>query len=454
MKKITKVKHLFITTGALLMAAGATAGDKGLVLDDKCPAKCCKEDPSWCEIFDKSTLYKNENNCFVQKVALTGRYHGQYVSQSFEHSNGQSFGSHYYDNRRFRLGAKVQFLNDFNFETSWDIGEGAPGNPSNLRGEEFASGDFFSRIDEMYINWKPKDFCIEGFYVEVGKKKLKITREVSTSSNKILTFERSTIANEVHNDAKPWGVATGFKLAGIKHEVGVWGGGYENSADGFGPRWASTEGRGGVTYRAEKGLTDNTTLFFDYLYSNNNNGNVATNLNNADEAALSVYNHVIAIGTESEWDLGVCDRKFGLVTDLIWGRDRLAQGGESIVGGGAGNGNSSLAGQDTTGFVLMPYIDLTDRLQLVTRYAYADFARMQHSGRRAFETGQGAFQSRPLLEDVHTMYIGLNYRLCGDNLKFMAGYEHLSADMFTRPGAVDQGSLEGDSWMLGVRTHF
>ncbi|MDF1754000.1 MAG: porin [Verrucomicrobiales bacterium] len=442
MIKITKLMHYGIATGAALLFAGTSmAGDdKCVVIDDKCPVECCKEDPSWCGLFKKSTLYKNEENCFVQKVSLAGRYHGQYLGQSIDHSSGQSFGSQYWEHRRFRLGAKVQFLNDFTFFNNWNIGD------SNEQGENLAAGDFFGTIDEMYIKWEPSNFAVEGFYVTVGKQKQKITREFSTSSKQILTFERSHIVNET-TDTKAWGVATGFKALGLKHEVGAWLGGFDESADGSGPNWADFDSRGGASYRAEYGLNDNTDIHFDYLFSNNSNGDISAQ-GNADALALSNYNHVIALGTESSWDLGHCDRKFGLITDVIWGRDRTARSGNEIIGAGS---NDAAAGQDTTGFVIMPYIDLTERLQLVGKYAYADFARMQRTQRRAFERNG---ESRPVMEDVHTLYLGLNYRLCGDNLKLMAGYEYLSADMFTAPNSVDQGSLTGDSWMLGIRTYF
>lgn len=459
MIKITKLTAFAITTGAFLSLAGnSMAGDdKCLVIDDKCPT-ICKEDPCWCEIFDKSTLYKNEENCLVQKVALAGRYHGQYLSQSLDFNdasmpaNGfsQQRGRSYWEHRRFRLGVKVQFLNDFTFFNNWNLADNSA----------IGRDQFFNDIDEMYIKWKPSDFsigCFEGIYVTAGKQKSKITREFATSSKEILTFERSHIVNEViAHDGKPWGIAFGFEFCDIDHEFGAWlGGMYESSSQGaVGPDWPDfNHGNAAFSYRGSKEITDDTTVFLDYLYTNVNaaNGRQGT----ADDSELSFYNHVLALGTHTEWDLGTCDRVAGLYTDLIWGRDREARTGENGLETVA-NSNDMPFGEDTFGLVLLPYYDLTERLQVVGKYAYASNTRLHRTQRHVPDTPNvtGA-DFRPNLSDVHTFYAGLNYRLCGDNLKLMAGYEYLSGDIYSAEGiGENNGSVTGDSWMLGVRTYW
>ena len=69
--------------GSLLIAGVTKGGDAKCIIDDKCPVEFCKENPAFCDIFNHSTLYKNENACLIQKVALTGRYHGQYHDTRF-----------------------------------------------------------------------------------------------------------------------------------------------------------------------------------------------------------------------------------------------------------------------------------------------------------------------------------------------------------------------------------
>ena len=467
MIKNSSLKRFAAATGtALLIAGGAMAGDDygKLVIDDKNPI--CKEDPGFCRIFNYSTLYKNENACFVQKVALTGRYHGQYLNQGLDYHGFRGFtplptGMHedYWEHRRFRLGTKVQFLNDFTFYNEWNIADN----------HAFTNQRFFSDIDVMGIEWEPTD----DFYVNVGKQKAKITREFSTSSKNILTFERSHIVNEViASQGKPWGVTVGFKALGLKHELGGW----LTGADIHAPRqegyhWPDFDSRGALSYRTAYGITDHTDLHFDYLFTNNSDGRApfgggGRNLNGgagrADRLEASNYNHVIAIGTDSAWDIDDCGRQFGFITDFIWGIDREPRGGTDAfdfpIPGGAPRLNDRGAGEDTFGIVLMPHYDLTERLQVVGRYAYASQSRLHRTQRRVHEQNpyNGVFDDRPNLEDVHTFYLGLNYRLCGDKLKLMAGYEYLTADLENTFGGLfpNPGAVTGNSWMLGVRTYW
>lgn len=435
------------------------AGEAKCVIDDKCPV-VCKENPCWCEIFDYSTLYENEDNCLIQMVKIAGRYHGQYYSQSLEHTSGQHWGANYWEHRRFRLGIDIDFLNDFTFFNNWNISDSSR-NGSGFRdhaGEGLHEGDFFGTIDEMYIKWDPSCGALDdmGFSLTVGKQKQKITREFSTSSKRILTIERSHIVNEVA-DKKPWGVQVGLKAFGAKHKFGYWLGGFENSY-GEGPanpnrdpHWLAFEdGRHGASYNLEYELSDNTSLFFDYVFTNNDNGRQSPQGLNTDESALNAYNHTFAIGTETEWDLGHCDRKAGLITDIIWGVDREDDSNTGLANV-AGFNDAIESGEDTFGFVVLPYYDITERLQLVAKYSYASLSRLQRTQRRDNVGNTPRFN----LEDVHTFYAGLNYYICDHNLKIMAGYEHLSAAIHEgSAAAVDNGGLTGDSWMIGVRTYW
>ncbi len=439
MIKVTDLKRLFVATGAAVIAGGAMAGE--VVINDKAPIELCKEDPAFCDIFNKGTLYKNENAGLIQKVQLVGRYHGQYHDSSLDFSGGApgnvSVGNRYWEHRRARLGAKVKFANGWEFYNEWNVGGIASS------GEQLGSGDFFNSLDVMGFKGK-----LGGLSLNIGKQKAKITREWSTSSKQILTFERSHIVNEViASTGKPWGITGSFETGGIKHTLGAWLAESDRSPDGGG-RFPDMETRGAWSYQAETALSNNTDLHFDYMGVANTSGAFT-----ADERLeASPYNHVFALGTESSWDLGHCDREFGLVTDLIYGVDRQGRGGNDDFGRGL---NDMPTGEDTFGVVIMPHYDLTERLQLVAKYSYASNSRLHRPQRRAFDRGPGNFTdgARPNLSDVHTAYIGLNYRICGDNLKLMAGYEYLTADVYEAAGATN-GTVTGDTWMLGIRTYF
>lgn len=425
------LQRFAVTTGLLLTATVSMAGDS-LVLNDKNPqakapvvhdATC-----NFCDIFDINTIYKNEHNNLIQSVSLHSRYHGQHHSTSLDFDGIGRVGASFWEHRRFRHGIKVKFLNDFTFVTEWNVPADdqltTPGQP------------FFANVHEINITWKPTD----DFFVSVGRQKVKFTQEWAESSKTQLTPERSHIANEViASGGFPYGVNTGFKAWGIDHQIGVWLSGADNPQRGI-----TFDTRGGASYLAKASLNDNTDLHFGYLYTNNSGGDV-NGEGNADRLELSPYNHAFALGTETHW------KKAGLYTDFIYGIDRDSQGGNDEVS--VAGANDIPSGDNTFGLYILPYYDVTERFQLVGRYAFASNTRIHRGQRAPFDEdadGLSPFQQggRPNLEDVHTFFIGANYRICGDKLKLIGGYEYLTGDV--RGG----GGVTGDTWILGVRTFF
>lgn len=396
-------KFLAFAGAATLVAGSAQAGDwDKAVIDDKMPIP---EPWTFCDIFDMNTLYQGEG--LIQKVSLNGRYHGQMISQT-EDFGGVDNGYHEWQHRRFRLGMNIAFAGNLTLKTSANISNGSGGAGSH----GLTYGPYFDNWDEFYLDWEPND----DFYVQIGKQKQKITREFSTSSKEILTIERSHIVNEVA-DQKPWGVTVGFNYLGLDHELGAWvTGAY---ASGFG-NYPNFDSRGSLSYRTSYGLTESTDLHLDYVFTNNSDG-FASGTGSAATGFASAYEHVVALGSESEWG------QFGLVTDLIFGVNREANG---LIP----------AGNDTFGLVIMPYYNITDNLQAVVKYAYMDEGRNQRTQR---------FDVRQRVSDYHTFYAGLNYFICEHNLKLMAGYEYATGEEFGT--GVD---IDSSTWMVGIRTYF
>lgn len=414
------IRKLITTScaAALLAAGSAVAGDYGkAVIDDKMPI----EDPwTFCDIFDYGTLIERETG-FIREVSLNGRYHGQYISQSKD-VGGSDIGYNQWQHRRFRLGMNIGFANNITLKTSADISDGS-GSGHGLTREHFFNG-----WDEFYIDWEPKGEYLQ--YVEIGKQKQAITREYSTSSRHILTVERSQIVN-LTTDSKPWGITAGFKFFGMKHEFGAWIHGLDDN-EPLG-NWADFDSRGGFSYRGEVQVCDTTSFHLDYAMNNNGGGN-ADPQGSAGAVEANGFNHVVALGTESEFG------QFGLITDLIFG----------FNGGTGGRQNNAVLpdGYNTFGVVILPYYNITEKLQFVTKYAYMSEGREQRTQR--FGEGAPRFDNgRSRVEDYHTFYAGLNYYFCDHNLKLMAGYEYATGDVI---GSRDQ--VKGDTWMLAVRTYF
>jgi len=395
------LKKLLAVAAVSSLTAGAFAGDYGkAVIDDKMPIEA---DPwHFCDIFDYSTLYEGDG--FIREVALKGRYHGQWIDQGIEQGNAQ-FGDRGWQQRRFRVGYGIEFAGGWELSHTFNV-RNYPNNPGTQ--------GFFEDIEELVLEWEGDNIGLA-----LGKFKPNITREYATSSKRIKTIERSQITNEVTAD-KIWGGAVSFDAAGLSHKVGVFSNMYTDNWE-----WPRADGGVMVTYQTSYEISDSTELFFDYQYNDVTAQVVADAAANNSDDGGSAYEHVFAIGTENDFG------RLGVVTDVIFGFDK----GDNL--------NGMPVGDDTWGFVFLPYYSVTDKLEAVFKYAYMADGEVQ----RVQDRLNGGFGS-PGLDSVHTVYLGLNYYICGDKLKVMFGHEWLSAEDF-----ADQ-DVDGSSWMMGIRTYW
>jgi hypothetical protein len=400
MTHLNSLKKLASGTAIAALAAGAFASDHGkAIVDDKMPL----EDP-WtiCDIFDYSTLYESDAG-FIREVSLTGRYHGQWISASQEY-DGDRDGFHQFQSRRSRIGFEIGILDNITFATEFNVTDSSGSN------RNWQTGPVFNDIDTMLIEIEG-----DGWDLWIGKDKFKITREESTSSKRIKTIERSQIVNEVV-PGKPWGFNFGFATGEVEHVIGLALTGSDeddNRDSGWG--LPTTEGSNAqFLYRLETPVNDVTTFYLDYLFTD-------MGYDSEDDIASS-YNHVLALGTTN-----ALNDRLNLTTDLIFGLDR--------------DGTGDIPdGEDTWGLVIMPTYAITEKLEFVAKYAYMDSGRTQRPQR---------YTDREELENCHTLYAGLNYYICGDKLKLMAGYEYMTADQYD-----STDDITSDTWMLAVRTYF
>jgi len=400
MTHLNSLKKLASGTAIAALAAGAFASDHGkAIVDDKMPL----EDP-WtiCDIFDYSTLYESDAG-FIREVSLTGRYHGQWISAS-QDDDGDRDGFHQFQSRRSRIGFEIGILENITFATEFNVTDSSGSN------RNWQTGPVFNDIDTMLIEIEG-----DGWDLWIGKDKFKITREESTSSKRIKTIERSQIVNEVI-PGKPWGFNFGFATGEVEHVIGLaLTGSDEDDNRGSGLGLPTTEGSNAqFLYRLETPVNDVTTFYLDYLF---------TDMGYDSEVDIaSSYNHVLALGTTN-----ALNDRLNLTTDLIFGLDR--------------DGTGDIPdGEDTWGLVIMPTYAITEKLEFVAKYAYMDSGRTQRPQR---------YTVREELENCHTLYAGLNYYICGDKLKLMAGYEYMTADQYD-----STDDITSDTWMLAVRTYF
>jgi phosphate-selective porin OprO and OprP len=298
-------------------------------------------------------------------VKLRGRYHGQHYWIDADDEGRADDWEH----RRFRLGLDIGFSDRFEF--SFDLNMDRNG-----------VGPLVDDFDYAAFEWQ----IDAATTLQFGKlRRMPLTREDGTSSNNILTIERSLIAARFLLDN------TGGVY--LEHQRGPWtvgGGVLSGSVDEDNLGLPTLDGglalQGNVAYQA----TPATELRVDYVYSEGDPGN----------NAIAPFRHMLSLNSASQW------QRFGLITDVIFADALPAARG------------------DLFSVVLMPHYKLTPRLQAVARFTYAgsnavDGVRLssryeRRANRLAGDRG----------DDYQAWYAGLNYYFHGHRLKLMAGIEH------------------------------
>ncbi|HUF62204.1 MAG TPA: porin [Verrucomicrobiales bacterium] len=342
---------------------------------------------SWKDLWDLPVLYRNPVNPYIQEVALTGRYQYQYAAVDSDQGDWDRG-----ETRRWRAGASIKFLQDF-----------------ELAGEININDDFepfYSSIEELHVTWRPSDL----FHLQIGKQKAPFTYEWSVSSRRILTFERS-IADEILVPNK----STGVSMRGS----------HENWSYLLGAYFAGRDAEFGSTDRGEFYLA---SVGYDF-------SEAVACLDSAKWRLDWLVNRSDPQGDEDRpYDGGLATSMaltkgdFGLVSDLIffWGDSPNA-----------------------LRLVLLGNYDITEKLQLVCRYnggfSHDDGLRVQSRYERQVDLTDGGRG-----DEYHAVYLGLNYYLNDHKLKLMAGVEY--ANMNDKEG--DGGDFDGFTGFAGIRLYY
>lgn len=320
-------------------------------------------------VWSLPVLYSDKSNPVVQRLALIGRYHGQYYTV-----DGKEFGNDKdWDHRRTRVGIKAELLQVVTFEGQMNID--VDDNRSGL----------FDSVEDLYIDIKPSG----AFGLSIGKHKPYLTYEWNTSSNRIKTIERSLLVNQIAPD-KIYGVTAFGKGGGLIWRGGLFSGTYTD-------RWKLPDFDGGYLINASLGcdIGKNGQVRLDYLYNDGDRRNFV---------ATKPYEHSLSLNYNGTFG------RLGLTTDLIY-----AAGSREVT--------------DVWGIVLMPYYKFTDKLEGVFRYTYADSdgkngIRLANRYERQVDNLKADRG-----DNYHSIYTGANYYIYGDKLKLMAGVEFSTADL-------------------------
>ncbi len=333
----------------------------------------------FARVWSYARLYSQDENPLLQELSLSGRFQLDYAwipRADFDTSNV----------RRLRLGGKARVFESLTVHIEADLAQDDDPN--------------FDRLTDGYIAWT-RD---RAFELTMGKQSAPFTMDGSTSSSRLLTMDRSNLANNiwfteeyfpgvsVAGDAEPW-----------VYHLGVYASGNTSWFNG------SSFALGTIGYDfAEAFDAREALLAFDYVYNDLHRGDTFT----AD-----------------------LEQVFSLHLKL----DESAWGARADVSGALGG----LEQSDLLGATILSFYDFTEKVQAVARYTWIRSDR--ENGVRFARYESRVVEGRGDL--YQEAYFGVNYYFYGHRLKLQSGVDF--ADM--RDVAGDGGAYHGWGWTTGVR---
>jgi len=335
------------------------------------------------QIWSYTEWYHDTNNPIIQSFKFSGRFQEDYAWVAKDHYDDWTI-------RRLRLGGKVQMFQDFTIHGEVD-----------LQPEE---AHVYQKLTDAYVAWSQS----ADFVFTVGKQSAPFTMDGSTSSKELITIDRANLANNLWfpQEYIP-GVSASGRPGKWRYFLGLFSSGAASKEFG--------DFDGGVFVLSAVG--------YDF----------------AEE--LKVKKAVLAVNyvCQDQDENNTFTRSLGDIGSVNFNFDAGKWGFRTDVSGGLGYRGQS----DLWGVMLMPYYNITTKLQAVTRYTYIQsrddngvrFARYEDR----VVSGRGS--------EYNEIYLGLNYYFYGHKLKVQTGVQY--ADM--RDSANDGGKYSGWAWTTGLR---
>lgn len=377
---MNQTKTTLITALALSVTATALAGPTTTTNLSQ-PV----EKSAWEELWSLATLYKDDANPILEEFKLRGRYQGQ--SHWLNSAQGDDTD---WENRRSRFGFDAKLF----------------GKQIELRLDAQSTDTFdpfYDRLVDAYLRWKPSS----AFSLTLGKQKPQIGYyDWLQSTNAQPTFERSQIFNQLKVDRTTGAVAEG-KVGNYTWQGGIYTNEIDREFGKFGDGYSFGAGVG-YDFKDALGLAK-ADWRVDWLHSQHG----------AEDTVLNRYDD--------------------LISTTLWLQDgRWSLVGEAFLGTGTA--------PTALGFYIQPTYDLVpQKLQLVGRYSLATGEGAGSlSAQKRYEATAPALTGGGKGGQYQAAYLGLQYFLHGDKLKFLAGAEY----------ARLAGSYDGWTILTGVRVSF
>ena len=347
-----------------------------------------KTEPSvYDSIWDRVTnWYDDKENPIVQRVVFTGRYHHDFAVVRADQGDMEESNA-----RRLRFGPRITMFRHFTVHTEVEV------NPQERN-------PFYMRLTDAYVAWSRNPALV----ITVGKHSVPFTQEGATSSRELLTIDRSNLANNIWfgQEYMPGVSASGRKNEWI-YRGSVYSAGAANREFGEFTGGVFTLAVLGYDFSKRLGVKE-AVVTGNYLYQQPD----------ADNTFTRRYEHITSVNFRLE--------------NGRWG----TRGDVSTAAGYLGQ-------RDVWAIMLMPYVNATDKVQLVGRYIFVNSDGANGVALPTYEnrvtSGSG--------DQWNSGYVGVNYYVYGHRLKLQSGVEFGRMQDL----ANDRGAYSGTSWVTALR---
>jgi hypothetical protein len=364
MKLISISKFAIFLTSLALSAASLQATDKALL--DALVAKGTLTKEEAAEIAKKSKVNVTPNRPTISELKVRGRIQGQYAFSSGDNSNvsGEPASYSSFEARRVRLGVQGKLYEPFTFQVEMNA---------------LSSVD----LDSALISYT----AIPEANITFGKDKPQFGYEENTSSASILSIERSRLTG-LFNGGKPLGLRVHGKNGIVSYYAGYFNGSsvatdrMARNMDGYLANLSVSVNLKDKVAKGVRGL-----IRADFLHS---------------DKATNYYRFEDAFSLSTAWGY----EAFDISAEYNWGE--------------------TFAGNKVSGFMIQPsYFFIPKKFQGVLRFEVIDGDGMNIGHNRYADRVSNLFGSG---DEYSAIYLGGNYYIQGDNLKFMAGIEFATVE--------------------------
>ncbi len=335
------------------------------------------------QIWRYAEWYTDDDNPVIQRFSFTGRFHLDYAVVGEDDFDDLAI-------RRFRVGGKATLFKNLTLHAEVDL--------------QPEADPVYQKLTDAYIAWSRSSH----FVFTVGKHSAPFTMDGATSSKELLAIDRANLANNLWFPQEYFpGASAAGKPGNWRYHLGLY------SSGSASPEFGNFDG--GVFLLSSAG--------YDFAGS------------------LKVKKAVLAVNYvyNQEDEDNTFTRSLGDVVSVNFSFEKSRWGFRTDLSGGLGYDGQS----DLWGVMLMPYCNVTPKLQAVARYTWLE--SRDDNGVRLARYEDQVISGRG--DNYNEAYFGLNYYFYGHKLKVQTGVQY--ADM--RDRANDGGDYSGWAWVTGLR---